>query len=63
MLTSTCALRLLLKRSWHDLAQRELDVLLVLVLVGSHHKAAKELECGLALVDARVFDTDLKKGL
>lgn len=46
---------------WHDLGERELDVLLVLVLVRNQNQFFQELECVLALVDGRVLDADLQK--
>ena len=47
----------------HDLGQRELDVLLVLVFVGDENQFLQEFESVLALVDRRVLDADLQESL
>lgn len=55
--------RLALQADWHDFAQGELDILLVLVLIRDQDQATEEDEGLLRLVNARVLDADLQEPL
>ena len=52
-------LLIILDTSWHDFAETELDVLLVLILFRLHDELIKELESVLALVDAGMLNRNL----
>ena len=53
----------LLDVRWLDLAETELDILLVLILVRDHHKLLQELKSILALINGAVLDTNLEQPL
>jgi len=56
-------LDLALHGCWHYLGERELDVVLILILVGNHDQLLQELECVFALVDRAVLDANLEQTL
>ena len=47
----------------HDLRKRELNVLLVLVLVRDQNQLSQEQESGLTLVDGTVLNADVEETL
>lgn len=54
---------LALQADWHDFAQGELNILLVLVLIRDQDQVAEEDEGLLSLVNAWVLDADLQEPL
>ena len=57
------SIHLALEANWHDFAQGELNVLLVLVLIWDQDQVAEEAEGLLRLVNAWVLDADLQEPL